>query len=139
MAGRRRGDGDDDSTKKANVQRSEMSKLSPLTPTPRQAKHWAKQYRTAIATLSGSVLSTCMAVSGNRSFQRERIERAHLGLVPFGLSQNPHASVCVFLLLQLSMTKCPAIDIDSSISQLVFIIPTKRRVSKASGVVSTIL
>lgn len=139
MAGRRRGDGDDDSSKKVNVQRSEMSKLSPLAPTPRQAKHWAKQYRTAIATLSGSVLSTCVAVSGNRYLQREWIEYTHLELVPFGLSQNPHASVCIFLLMQLSMTECPAIDIDSSISQLVFIIPTKRRVSRAFGVVSTIL
>lgn len=65
MADRRRGDGDDDPSKKPNVQRPEMSKITPLAPTPRQAKHWAKQYRTAVATLSGSVLSTFVAVSGD--------------------------------------------------------------------------
>lgn len=32
-------------------------------PSPRQAKHWAKQYRTEIAASSSSVLSTFVAVS----------------------------------------------------------------------------
>lgn len=62
MADRKRGDRDDDPSKGP-----EMSKLSPLAPTSRQTKHWAKQYRTSIATLSGSVLSTFIAVCGRFS------------------------------------------------------------------------
>lgn len=63
MTDRRHGDGDDDASKKPIALKPEMSKLSPLAPTPRQTKHWAKQYRTSIATLSSSVLSTFVAVS----------------------------------------------------------------------------
>lgn len=62
MADIRHGDGDDDPSRKSSVHKPEMSKLSPLAPTPRQTRHWAKQYRTSIATLSGSVLSTFVAV-----------------------------------------------------------------------------
>lgn len=44
-------------------ERPDMSKDFPLVVTPRQARHWAKQYRTEIAAGSSSILSTFSAVS----------------------------------------------------------------------------
>ncbi|MCJ1255725.1 hypothetical protein MMC24_003542 [Lignoscripta atroalba] len=43
------------------IDTASMSKASPLGPTPQQAKHWAKKYRTEIAASSSSVLSTFVA------------------------------------------------------------------------------
>lgn len=40
----------------------ETSKMSAIVPSTKQAKHWAKQYRTEIAASSSSVLSTFVAV-----------------------------------------------------------------------------
>ena len=40
----------------------ETSKMSAIVPSTKQAKHWAKQYRTEIAASSSSILSTFVAV-----------------------------------------------------------------------------
>lgn len=55
--------GEDNSVERPAMEKAEMSKVSPLVATPRQARHWAKQYRTEIAAGSSSVLSTFSAVS----------------------------------------------------------------------------
>lgn len=55
--------GDDKAAERPAMEKAEMSKVSPLAATPRQARHWAKQYRTEIAAGSSSVLSTFSAVS----------------------------------------------------------------------------
>lgn len=61
--------GDDRATERTVMEKVEMSEASPLGPAPRQARHWAKQYRTEIAAGSSSVLSTFSAVSqGGRFF-----------------------------------------------------------------------
>ena len=67
-------------------------------PSPRQAKHWAKQYRTEIAASSSSVLSTFVAVSLplSRCYRPlKAAERTLLTqmLVPFRLCQDPDAGV----------------------------------------------
>ncbi len=41
-----------------------------VAPSPQQAKHWAKRYRTEIAASSSSVLSTFVAVSQPSLAQR---------------------------------------------------------------------
>ena len=55
---------------KAPVEAPKMSTVSPLAPSPDQARHWAKKYRTEIAASSSSVLSTFVAV--NTALSRSR-------------------------------------------------------------------
>lgn len=57
----RRNEGDEPS--ETTIPKPEISKIMPLGPTPGQAKHWAKIYRTEIAACSSSILSTFLAVS----------------------------------------------------------------------------
>lgn len=66
----RRNEGDEPSI--TTVQKPEFSNIMPLGPTPGQAKHWAKIYRTEIAACSSSILSTFLAVSkdGERDYYR---------------------------------------------------------------------
>ena len=53
---------DDGGSKKPLSEDFAKSKRPHLTPSPQEAKHWAKQYRTEIAAGSSSVLSTFAAV-----------------------------------------------------------------------------
>ena len=55
--------GGKDGNEGSRGEKPEMSKISPIAPTTKQAKHWAKQYRTEIAASTSSVLSTFVAVS----------------------------------------------------------------------------
>lgn len=66
----RRKEGDEPSM--TTIQKPEISNIMPLGPTPGQAKHWAKIYRTEIAACSSSILSTFLAVSkdGERDYYR---------------------------------------------------------------------
>ena len=65
----------------------------PTTPTTEHAKHWAKLYRTGIASGASSVLSTVTAVGclGRQYYQ----SGADLVLVSPGLDQDTNASVWV--------------------------------------------
>ena len=58
-----RRNGDDGAVERPATEKPEMSEVSPLVVAPRQARHWAKQYRTEIAAGSSSILSTFSAVS----------------------------------------------------------------------------
>lgn len=58
-----RRNGDDGAVERPATEQLEMSEVSPLVVVPRQARHWAKQYRTEIAAGSSSILSTFSAVS----------------------------------------------------------------------------
>lgn len=57
-----RRNGDDGTVERPATEKPEMSKVSPLVVAPRQARHWAKQYRTEIAAGTSSILSTFSAV-----------------------------------------------------------------------------
>lgn len=89
----RRDDGDNPS-KNPLSGTPDMSRLSPLAPTPGQAKHWAKHYRTEIAACSSSVLSTFVAVSGIAVPYWDECRCANAVVVSVGFRQNPHAGVC---------------------------------------------
>ena len=67
-----RQNGDDGAVKRTAMEKPEMSKFSPLVVAPRQASHWAKQYRTEIAAGSSSILSTFSAVSLDTLFGLRR-------------------------------------------------------------------
>lgn len=71
----RRNEGDEPSM--TTVQKPEISNIMPLGPTPGQAKHWAKIYRTEIAACSSSILSTFLAVS--KDGERDSYRRANYG------------------------------------------------------------
>lgn len=58
-----RRNGDDRAADRPAMEKAEFSSISPLVVTPRQARHWAKQYRTEIAAGTSSILSTFSAVS----------------------------------------------------------------------------
>lgn len=64
-----------------------------LTPTSEHAKHWAKAYRTGIASGASSVLSTITAVSSSiRPYQKKL---AHAMTVSPRLNQDTNAGVRV--------------------------------------------
>ena len=84
----RRNDGDNKPSQLSIVKHAERSRISPLAPTPGQARHWAKVYRTEIAAGSSSVLSTFVAVCAHatchvssRSGDRLRFEQYPLDSV----------------------------------------------------------
>ena len=87
---------DDESTKSPGPHPG-MSGMSPIVPTPPQAKHWAKQYRTEIAASSSSVLSTFVAVSG---YSWVQFTGGVLMFAPVsvGLGQDSHAGVCTLFI-----------------------------------------
>lgn len=94
-----RKNGDDSAAESPVPEKPEMSKAFPIVATPRQAKHWAKQYRTEIAAGSSSILSTFSAVS-LESTQSDWTEGKILmsPAVSLGFRQNPNASVRIALL-----------------------------------------
>lgn len=128
-------------TKKPSTEKPEMSKLSPLAPTSQQAKLWAKYYRTAIAAGSSSILSTFVAVSVNYySNVNEHRNADDFGSTPWTRSKL----VCKRTSNQFSFTIDPQrADLDAaiafSISRVVSSKRTRRRDSKAFGVVCLIV
>ena len=62
-----------------------------MTPTTEHAKHWAKLYRTGIASGASSVLSTVSAVS--RLYRPRHGSAANFTQVSIGLDQDTNASV----------------------------------------------
>ena len=62
--------GKDQPEKPTVVDSPDTPKMSSITPSSKQAKHWAKQYRTEIAASSSSVLSTFVAVSSDLAVEQ---------------------------------------------------------------------
>lgn len=75
----RRNEGDEPS--KTTVQKPELSNIMSLGPTPGQAKHWAKIYRTEIAACSSSILSTFLAVSEDGEMDYHRCSNYGLSIL----------------------------------------------------------
>ena len=82
-------DGDDALGRRPPGSKEETKTL--LTPGPEHAKHWAKMYRTGIASGASSVLSTVTAVS--YPVMDRMMTGAKWTAVPVGLGQNSDASV----------------------------------------------
>ncbi|KAL8793472.1 MAG: hypothetical protein Q9195_003955 [Heterodermia aff. obscurata] len=56
------------------MEKPEMSTVSPIAPTEKQAKHWAKLYRTEISASTSSVFSTFIAPNTNTLPQLAKLQ-----------------------------------------------------------------
>ena len=63
-------EGKDQPENQTVVDNPDTPKMSSIAPSSKQAKHWAKQYRTEIAASSSSVLSTFVAVSSDLAYEQ---------------------------------------------------------------------
>ena len=96
--GRDRRSGDGASSQDATDQASKIKPPSPLTTNPEVTKHWAKYYRTSIASGMSIMLSQTVSVR----FMLSSLVAPMLTpvcIVSFGQRQDPHASVRVSMVI----------------------------------------
>ena len=142
MSGAVRGNNGDDEgpKKKPDNEQPKLPASSALVPNPKQAKHWAKKWRTEIASSSSSVLSTLVAVG--QGLTQGSIS-GHLELIIGGsilwtrsrpACKRTHSSVPFYELFRL-YTDCFSAT-SFSTSRTASNILTRLKASKAFGEVS---
>ena len=96
--GQDRRSGDGASSQDATDQASKIKPASPLTANQEVTKHWAKYYRTSIASGMSIMLSQSVSVRFMVS-SLVALMLTPICIVSFGQRQDPHASVRVSLIL----------------------------------------